>query len=388
MKSLYTDIGIVGGGLVGALLALLLAREGYSVLMVEKKILRDVPAEDLLDTRTLGLSYGTVTLFQKWGFADAILENGVPVTHIHVSDQGQSGIVNIDAKNEGLPHLGYSVSFNRLLAAMQKKVEDHPNIHCLEGVVSDVSFNVDQAEVTIAGQVYPVKLLLGADGADSIVRKKMGVGLKEYDYGQTALIGKVSCARGKSGWAFERFTKEGPLALLPHQDSTMTLVWAMPSSLAKMRKQLPESVLCQDVQKIMGYRAGVFQALGHLVAYPLKRLTSEHIFQGCVGLLGNAAHLLHPVAGQGFNLSVRDVLILIEVVRRRGKAGLDASIWPEYAALSHTQQRMITGVTGSFLNIFERTEAPIRWGRSAALHALEHLPCVKTKLNDVMIGRV
>lgn len=388
MKPPYTDVGIVGGGLVGALLALLLAREGYSVVLVEKKILRDVAAQELLDTRTLGLSYGTVALFQEWGFEDAILTHGLPVSHIHVSDRGGSGIVNIDAKEEGLPHLGYTVSFNQFVAAMQKKVEAHPGIQCIEGTVSDVSYNIDEACLTVEDQAYPVKLLIGADGADSIVRKKMGVALKEYDYGHTALIGKVGMACSKPGWAFERFTKEGPFALLPHQNDTMTMVWVMPSSLVNMRKSLPQEVLCQDLQKIMGYRAGIFQKVGPLVTYPLKRLTSESVFQGCVGLLGNAAHLLHPVAGQGFNLSVRDVLIFIEILRRRGRAGLGADLWPEYAALSQAQQQVITGVTHSFLKIFERSEWPVRCGRNALLHGIEGLPRVKTGLNDLLIGRL
>ncbi len=382
------DIAIVGGGLVGALLALLLAREGLQVLIVEKKIIRDLPLENQKDTRNLGLNYGTVKLFEAWGLAEVIFQQGYPIQHIEVSDRGQSGVVHIEAKEEGVPYLGYGVPFNHLLAFLQNQVLACPAIQCVEGEVTDIAVTDAGAALHIGAEVFNTRLLVGADGVDSIVRQKMGWSLEAYDYQQTALIGPVAMTQIQQDKAFERFTREGPVALLPNAPGKMTVVWVLPTSRAKLQKSMPSDLFCQDLQAIFGYRAGVFQKLENLVAYPLRRAVASQIYQGVVGLLGNAAHLLHPVAGQGFNLSVRDVLMFVEVVRRHGGKKLDESIWAEYAALSGSQQAQMSGLTHRFIKVFERSEWPVKAVRNLMLHSLEGMRPLRKMLNDVMIGRM
>ncbi len=382
------DIAIVGGGLVGALLALLLAREGLRVLLVEKKLIRDLPLENQKDTRNLGLNYGTVKLFEAWGLADVIFQQGFPIQHIEVSDQGQSGVVHIESKEEGLPYLGYGVPFNHLLAFLQNQVLACPEINCIEGEVTDLKVTETGAALRVGAEIFNTQLLIGADGVDSIVRRKMGWNLEEYDYQQTALIGPVVMTQIQRDQAFERFTRDGPVALLPNAPGKMTLVWVLPTRLAKVQKTLPSPLFCQDLQKIFAYRAGVFQSIEHLVAYPLKRAVASQIYQGAVGLLGNAAHLLHPVAGQGFNLSVRDVLTFVEVIKRHAGQKLDESIWAEYASLSSSQQEQISAVTHGFIKVFERSEWPIKVARNLMLHGLEAVRPFKKILNNVMIGRM
>ena len=382
------DIAIVGGGLVGALLALLLAREGLQILVIEKKIIRDIPLQNQKDTRNLGLNYGTVKLFEDWGLAEVIHQQGFPIQHIEVSDRGHSGVVHIEASEEGVPFLGYGVPFNHLLVFLQSQVLACPEIQCVEGEVTDITLTETGAALSVGTQIFNTKLLIGADGVESVVRQKMGWGLDEHDYHQTALIGPIAMSQIQANTAFERFTREGPVALLPNCPGKMTLVWVLPTHLAKLQKAVPNAIFCQDLQKIFGYRAGVFQKIEHLVAYPLRRAVASQIHQGVVGLLGNAAHLLHPVAGQGFNLSVRDVLMFVEVIRRHRAQKLDESVWMEYAALSGSQQEQMSGLTHGFIKVFERSEWPIKTLRNLMLHGLEVIRPAKKILNDLMIGRI
>ncbi len=382
------DIAIVGGGLVGALLALLLAREGLQVLIIEKKIIRDLALENQKDTRNLGLNYGTVKLFEAWGLAEIIHQQGFPIREIEVSDQGQSGVVHIASKEERLPYLGYGVPFNHLLAFLQQQILNCPGIHCVEGEVTNLEVTDQGATLHVGAQIFESQLLIGADGVDSMVRQKMGWTLEEYDYQQTAVIGPIEMSQIQPHKAFERFTREGPIALLPSVPGKMTLIWVLPTVRARLQQSLPSALFCKDVQKIFGYRAGVFQSIENRVSYPLKRANVSQVYAGRVGLLGNAAHLLHPVAGQGFNLSVRDVLIFVEVVRRHRGQALDESIWAEYAALSSAQQAQISTLTHGFIKIFERSEWPIKAARNLMLHGLEALRPLRSILNDVMIGKM
>lgn len=383
------EVAIVGGGLVGALLALLLAAENRSVMLLEKKCLHDLKVENKKDTRRLGLNYGSVRLFESWGLAEVIFTKGQAITHIHVSDQNHTGSVEIDSVTESLPYLGYSLPFNVLLHDLQKRARAHPRITVLEAEVTQVQSHENAVHFTTSnGLNYQADLLLGADGAHSIVRESMGIHFSEHDYHQTALIAAVEMKKTKPGWAFERFTSEGPLALLPHDENLMTVVWVMPTSLAQMRKNLPSPLLCEDLQKIMAYYAGIFCQTQPWVAYPLKRLSSDEIYRGRVGLLGNAAHSLHPVAGQGFNLSVRDILSFVETVRRAGPQPLGEPILEEYARLSASQKDVMMGLTHGLIQVFGSTEWPFQWARNAALHGVANCGFLKTLLNDVMIGGV
>jgi 2-octaprenyl-6-methoxyphenol hydroxylase len=275
-----------------------------------------------------------------------------------------------------------------LLSFLQQQVLACPGIQCVEGEVTHIEQSAQGAVLHVGEQRFDSQLLIGADGVDSIVRRKMGWSLEEYDYQQTALIGAVSMTQIKRDTAFERFTRDGPVALLPNVPGKMTLVWVLPTPLARVQKSLPAQLFCQDLQKIFAYRAGVFQDVGDMVSYPLKRASTSQIYQGVVGLLGNAAHLLHPVAGQGFNLSVRDVLAFVEVVRRYRGQKLDESVWVEYVALSGAQQKQMAGLTHGFIKVFERSEWPIKAVRNAMLHGLEAIRPLKKILNDVMIGRI
>ena len=389
-----TDIIIVGGGLVGALLAKLLSTLNLSVVLIEKKFLAPTEhaafADTMLDRRALALNFGTLGLFKKLLQLD-LAALGTKVQHIYVSDQGGFGRVALDAAKEGLPYFGAVIPMLRLTQTLQALVLDDPRIHCVEGVCSELLEEEHVATVTIetaAGiQDFKAKLVVGADGAESKVRSLLGLSVATKDYGQTALIGNVNMRGVQNATAFERFTTEGPLALLPLDAEHMTVAWVMPTQVALMRQQLPAAMQIQDLQNIMGYRAGSFSSLGAITAYPLKQVLLEATEFKRVGLLGNAAHSIHPVAGQGFNLSVRDVLGFYQSIKAyQGDLSQAARIWQDYNAVRGHDQNRTLRITDNLIKLFGKSNRLFSLLRNSLLLQLELMPILKRELNEIMVG--
>ena len=361
-----TDFAVIGGGLVGALLALLLSKRGFSVTLVERKKAEKPSQTQPLDTRAMALNYGTVQLLKDWGF-DKILNNATYIENIHVSDKGRRGIVHIRAQEEMLPYLGAIVPIEELVYALQTEVIQNKKIQFIEGETPE--------------SLFDSKIVIGADGVNSSVRKKLGIEIDEYDYHSTALIGKVRVKKQVADCAFERFTETGPIALLPAGDCLYTLIWVKPATSANEQDQ----PLLESLQKAFGYRAGIFVEQGKMNTYPLKRVFSKETHRGHIGLFGNAAHTLHPVAGQGFNLSVRDILTFLEVLDMQGR--LDESLWIEYEKRAHFQQRAMKTITHSFVKTFETRNPVLGLSRTLLLQCFELSSFARSELNDVMIGK-
>lgn len=361
-----TDFCIVGGGLVGALLALLLAERSYSVVLFERRRAPRPQATAPLDTRALALNFGSIQLLKNWGLA-ALLDSAEWLSKIHVSDKGHRGFVHINAATENLPYLGAVIPFETLVYTLQEKVLAHPGIRFIEGEYTDTPI-----ESTI---------LIGADGADSSIRKMLGIETIQHDYHASALIGKVRVAKQVADCAFERFTAQGPIALLPAGDCLYTLVWVKQNTgLGAI-----SPTLLAELQQAFGFRAGIFIEHGVIKKYPLKRTLSKETYRGHAGLLGNAAHTLHPVAGQGFNLALRDILTFLEVLDMQ--THLDASLWPAYEKRAQLQQKTMQWITHAFVKGFEKHNPLVVTGRNLLLSLFEINGFARSELNNVMIGK-
>lgn len=375
-----TDFLISGGGLVGALLALLLAKRNYTVVLVERKKALPPKENHPLDTRALALNYGTVVLLKNWGFED-LLHNAEYISKIHVSDKGHRGMVHIDASEEQLPFLGAVIPFEDLAFALQEKVLATKQIQFIEGEIQEFkeeSLHVDVVLKSSTGKASGsrTKILIGADGAESFIRKALNIQVDEYDYHSSALIGKVRVQKQVADCAFERFTENGPIALLPAGNCLYTMVWV----------GAPETGnILASLQKAFGYRAGIFVEHGVMKSYPLKRIEAQETYRGRVGLFGNAAHLMHPVSGQGFNLSVHDILTFIEILDMQKT--LDVRLWEEYSKRASFQQKMIKTLTHSLVKGFEAQNPLIQKSRNLLLELFEYSSFARSELNNVMIGR-
>ncbi len=317
--SLDTDIAVVGGGLAGASLALAVAEVGLSVTLIEAKPFA-VPDDPAVRERTTALSFGTRVLFERLGLWSAIGDSAAPIERLHVSQKASLGRVTVDAGEYDLPALGYVASNTAMLEAMLRRIEAEPSIavmapasfESLETTEQGVDLTLREGEEANSRETRTLTagLIVGADGAGSAVRQALGIGAKRDDYKQRALISTVTPECPHGGTAFERFTPDGPIAVLPRSESTCALVWTLPPERAH-KMETAESVEFEAaLAEQFGTRLGKLRLTGPRGSYPLARTLCDTTVARRGVLIGNAGHSLHPAAAQGFNLAVRDALTL------------------------------------------------------------------------------
>ncbi len=335
------DVVIAGGGLVGASLALALHGSGLSVAVVEP-VEPAAESQPSFDDRQTALAPTSRRFFTHLGLWQAIEPGVSAIEQIHVSDRGHGGFTRLNAAEEGLPALGH-VAPNRVLGvALRPAMEAAATVFCPAEIVdtqlvfgsqTDAGSAVSDAQPvarkirikTEAGdQTLNTRLLVVADGMRSATRQALGVTTRERDYGQSAIIANLRTEKPHRGVAYERFTPNGPLALLP-AGQAVSLVWTLPHDEAKaVATEWSDDDFLARLQEEFGWRLGRLAAVGQRSVYPLIAVTAEQFATERAVILGNAAHALHPVAGQGLNLALRDVAALAEALGGAGAAQADA----------------------------------------------------------------
>ena len=317
------DIAIVGGGLVGASLVLalqpLVQRLGLKVCLIESHPPSaeqpDIQWQPSFDARSSALSWGTRLIYEQLGLWQTLEQHVYPIRHIHVSDRGFLGSTHLDHQEQQVEALGYVVP-NVWLGRVLWQGLQHTSTQVLAPArVTDISFpNPDTAllDGEVDGEPLQIRsrLVVVADGGRSGLKEQLGIADQTHDYEQTALIANVRMSRPHRGWAYERFAADGPMALLPLAGQDMALVWTRPGQQAAVDAALPESEFLQRIQQSFGKRAGRFQKVGERFTYPLKKVRACEQVRRNLVVMGNAAHYLHPVAGQGYNLAIRGVVSL------------------------------------------------------------------------------
>jgi len=324
------DILVVGGGLAGASLASALSDSAVRIGLIEA-VPPEGPVQPSYDDRGIALAYGSRQIFAGtgvWPYLEAVAE---PIRRIHVSDQGGFGAMRMDCSELGYEALGYVALARDLGRALMERIKAVPTIELITpATLADFSEGPDglRVEIEVSGKRRGLscRLLVGADGMRSEVRRMAGIEVERHDYDQTAVIANVSPERRHEGMAFERFTPNGPLALLPLTPEHCSLVWAHPTSRADAILALDDATFLRRLQEAFGYRLGRLKRVGARQSYPLSLVRAKRYTQGRVALVGNAAHTLHPVAGQGFNLGLRDVSVLAEEIDRARRAREDIGV--------------------------------------------------------------
>ncbi|AGM41724.1 2-polyprenyl-6-methoxyphenol 4-hydroxylase [Spiribacter salinus M19-40] len=397
MKTMDFDVLIAGGGLVGASLALALRGSGLQVAVVEP-----VPAEATqqpsFDDRQTALAPTSRRFFERLGVWDAIESGATPIRQIHVSDRGHGGFTRLRAEEEGLPALGH-VAPNRVLGdALQPALAEAATLFCpaeildthvlMDGAEADVRPMGRKVRVgTEAGEItLNTRLLVVADGMHSATREALGVGTHARDYGQSAIIANLRTERPHGGVAYERFTPDGPLALLPSRDETVSLVWTLPHDEAETAAQTWDDVtFLAELQAAFGWRLGRLESVGSRSVYPLAAVTAEAFATERAVILGNAAHALHPVAGQGLNLALRDVAALAEALgavsvdpRVDAPASAidpgDPEVLNHYAQARQSDYRRTFTFTDGLVRLFSNECLPLVAARNLGLTALDLFP--------------
>lgn len=374
MADQHIDILIIGGGLAGATLMLALRNLGYSSLLVESKPFSDKVNPDF-DARSIALSPASRRILSMLGVWDILSEYATPITMIHVSDQYRFGASRLQGEEHN--PLGYVVEMQYINRALHQLLAKE---HLMApATLKELDLASNTATVTIqSGDIHiEAQLIVAADGAESAVRKLCALPMDAKSYGQHALVANIGLSKPHDNRAFERFTAHGPLALLPMQDNRMSLVWAMTPEQAGKLMALNDGDFIKELQQAFGYRLGRFVKAGKRFSYPLKQVLMPQQAQWPVVFVGNAAHTLHPVAGQGFNLGLRDVATLAQCIT---EYGLNSGMLNEYLKLRHHDQQVITRLTDGLIQLFTSRIPGVSLARNLGLIALDNMPPLKNLL--------
>lgn len=387
------DVLIVGGGLVGSTLASALARLSLSVVLVEANA---GPAEQpaTFDSRATALANTSQRVLAGLGVWPAVSGEAEPITTIHVSERGHFGFSRIRASEEGVAALGYTLENRVLGSALWQTIANDNNIKLLAPAgIAALKPQDDWVDVSLQGcaeAALRTRLVIGADGANSRLRELLGIPCSVHDYGQTALVANITSSEPHGGRAFERFTPAGPLAVLPLSRARSGLVWTLADTAAPALQDVSDEQFRLALQDNFGTRLGSIERVGERAAYPLRLVRSARLSAPRCLLMGNAANSLHPVAGQGFNLALRDVAALVDLLANAsGDKGFDpgdASLLARYVDWRQRDQRTATWFTHGLVKLFTHPARAVGLARNLGLVAFDLLPGAKSQLAKQAMG--
>jgi 2-octaprenyl-6-methoxyphenol hydroxylase len=389
------DLTIVGGGLVGASLALALAPLGLRIALLEAVPPATGEQHPSFDERTTALANGTVRAFQTLGAWAGMEREAAPIRKIHVSDQGRFGTARIDANEQGLAALGYVLPNRVIGAALWAGLARTTNV---ELVAPARVLGTDQGAATRSvryesqgeARSLEARLVVAADGARSVIRDQAGIAADHIEYEQTAITATMTTQRFHDHVAYERFTEDGPIAILPLADGRCGIVWTRQPQDAARLLALPDAEFLQEFQAAFGFRLGRFLRIGERKSYPLALSRAERHVAPRLAIVGNAAQGLHPIAGQGFNLGLRDAMSLAEVIADRRIAGTtdagDPALLQDYAHWREADRRRIVAFTDGLVRLFATPLGVLRGLRSVGLLAFDVMPPAKSAMARLSIG--
>ncbi|MEX5411949.1 2-octaprenyl-6-methoxyphenyl hydroxylase [Atlantibacter hermannii] len=371
------SIIIVGGGMAGATLALAISHLTQGKLAVH--LVESTPpsstAHPGFDARAIALAQGTVAHLARIGIWQNLADCATAIETVHVSDRGHAGFVTIEARDYQIDALGQVVELHEVgqrLFSLLKRARG-VTLHCPARVMS-VTRDEQHVDVTLSnGQQIRGALLVAADGSRSAIGEQCGIRWQNMPYQQLAVIANVTTAQPHRGRAFERFTEHGPLAVLPMTQGRCSLVWCHPLENQQVL-DWSDARFCDELQKAFGWRLGRITHAGARSAYPLVLSRAESSISHRVALVGNASQTLHPIAGQGFNLGMRDVITLAENVAQAWQAGQDVGA---FAVLNGWQRQRepdrdaTVGVTDGLVHLFANHWSPLVVGRNVGLMGVE-----------------
>jgi len=395
MNSPPFDVAVVGGGMVGASLAVALAPLGLSVALVEA-IAHDSEAQPSFDERTTALSNGSRRILETLDVWRGVSSAATPIKKIHVSDQGHFGFARIDAEEQGLDAMGYVLPNRALGRALWERIATTASIRVfcpmqvLEVAPGEPLVRIELIDAQGDRRSLQTRLVVAADGMHSAVRRAFGVEAESREYDQTAVITTVLPQRFHDHVAYERFTGSGPLALLPLADGKCTLVLTLNRADVDEAMASSDAQFLAELQRRFGFRLGRFLKLGRRIPYPLSLTQAARTSAGRCVIVGNAAQSLHPVAGMGFNLGLRDVACLAELIaenrRQQCPDAGDAALLADYDAWRAADRRAIIAFTDGLVRIFSNPLGVLRRLRNLALLAFDVLPPAKTALSRLSTG--
>lgn len=383
-KSQSCDIAIVGGGLAGASLAIALEPLGYRVTVIEAVAFK-ASEQPSYDDRTLALSHSSCRILSAMELWESLVHDATAIKQIWVSELDGPGEVVLDAGELDLDEFGHVVEARRFGATVIQAMDRLENIEVLCPVkVTDIQQERSATRLTLkseAGIRYlDAKLVVAADGAQSFIRSHANIPATTKDYQQTAIICNITPEHAHQGRAYECLTSTGPFAMLPHTGTRCGLVWSVASDQAAALLELEDDEFLSLAQQRFGHHLGKFKKAGKRSAYPLKLVKAQRDTGGRLVVIGNAAHAIHPVGAQGFNLALRDVAVLAEVLTDydEGDPG-NPELLRRYSQWRKHDQRSTIRLSDGMATLFAHPSALIAGIRTAGFAAQKLMPGLRRR---------
>ncbi len=384
------DIIIAGGGLSGLAMAARMAGSGMRILVVERETESRLTAPTF-DGRTTALAYGSKAILESCGVWDAIEPHTCPIEDIRVADQHAPQIVDFESSHMGDMPFGYIVDNRPFREAMFARVGKAANItlRCgtsitaLENGNDAVRLTLDDATTVTA------PLLIAADGRKSICRNAIGIKARGWSYNQTALVTVVAHETPHNNLAVENFYPDGPFAILPMTENRSSIVWTEKHTTAVTLSELEEPAFLRLLAERGGAYLGATKLAGPRKLYPLTFMLADELWKDRVVLIGEAAHGMHPIAGQGFNLSVRDIGVLGQLIETAYQQDADwgnAALLADYASKRHFDHFAFMTATDVLEKLFSNNVVPLKWARRFGLGMVQRLPIAKNFFGKMAMG--
>ena len=396
------EVIIVGGGMVGLSLALMLAKANIAVKLLEAIKYPNyddanlAPYHSSFDARNSALSRRSVQIYQELGLWNALQEHATPILEVHITEQGSFGKARLKAEQEKVESFGQVIENAWLGRVLLTEVRKQPLIELIDGVqVTSLTQDTDQALIeAIRGEEHlslQAKLVIAADGRDSFCRKALGIGASEHDYDQVAIVTTVQTSKPHNHVGFERFSHLGPLALLPLPgEYRRSVVWPVKKGTeGEWLGDENDQHFLDALQETYGDRAGKFQKTGKRFSFPLSQVLAEKQAVGRVVLMGNAAHTIHPVAGQGFNLCMRDAYVLVRYLTEQLAQSDDIgqpSMLRAYEQARLTDQQRVIKFCDSVVRGFSNQNPILKFIRNTGLLAFDTIPGIKPLVANYAMG--
>ena len=385
------ELLIAGGGLNGMLLGIAVAGAGLKTAIVDRQDPAAMIAETF-DGRASAIAYGSRLVLEGAGVWQAIAAEAEPIREIRVADDDSPLFLHYDHRDLGsdIP-LGYIIENRVLRRALFERANGLPSLTLLvpQAVESVARDNAAAVAILGDGSRLSARLVAAADGKDSPLRKAAGIHAVEWRYKQVGIVTTVAHERPHAGIAVEHFLPAGPFAILPMTGNRSSIVWTENAALAPHLMKLPDAAFAEELRSRFGDFLGQVEPVGPRWAYPLSLMQAERYIARRLALIGEAAHVIHPIAGQGLNVGIRDVAALAEAVVDARRLGLDIgddTVLERYQRWRRLDAVLLAGVTDGLNRLFSNTIAPVKLVRELGLAAVNHMPPLKRLLMRHAMG--
>lgn len=380
-KKSQTEIIISGAGVVGMTLAYALAEHGIKTAIIDSVDLKS-SLSDAFDGRSYAVSYAPYIMLKTIGLWDKIGHSAQPINEIHVTDGDCPVFLHFDEQELGDGPLGQMVEVRHIRAGLYKAIKDHDNITLLTPN-KIIETETTSGSITIkleSGEQISSSLLIAAEGRRSILREQYDIHVRQWDYQQTGIVTTVKHELPHQGIAHEKFFPSGPFAILPLQGNRSSIVWCEPPERTKTIMNLNEAGFNAELKKKFGDFLGEVQSIGLRWSYPLSMQLADHYTAERFCLIGDAVHGIHPIAGQGFNLGLRDIAALTEVLVDAKKIGADLGselLLERYVHWRRTDNNVLALGMDGLTRLFSNDNPVISLGRRLGIAAVEEMPAMK-----------